>query len=769
MSSGGLVSALSGLKKEMKFTWIGWPGIDFPQSDHAVISETLLNDHSCFPVFVPDDIADAHYNGFSNSILWPLFHYHPGELHFNESHWEAYEIANNLFADAIMEVVKEGDLVWVQDYHLMLLPALLRKRCQERGLWNVRIGWFLHTPFPSSEIYRILPVRKEILLGVLQSDLLGFHTYDYARHFLSSCTRILGLHTLPNGIEFEGRLVHVGTFPIGIDPEKFTDGLQQPSIQTRIARLQEKFAGVKIIVGVDRLDYIKGVPQKLHAFEVFLSRHPEWIGKVVLVQVAVPSRTDVEEYQALQTTVNELVGRINGKYGTVEFMPIHFMNKSVNFEELVSLYRVSDACLVSSTRDGMNLVSYEYIATQKDRHGVMILSEFAGAAQSLNGSIIVNPWNTDELATAIHDALTMPDDLRKSNHQKLFRYVTKYTAAYWGLSYVNELRRVSEEHDHRMQLPRLSLDDLVNMHQKSTKKKVIFLDYDGTLTSAHKLPEFARPSSSILNTLELLSKLPNTHVYILSGRSRHHLSQWFHNNRFIDVGLSAEHGCFYKHPPSLNFSPSNLSPDEAKSYRVESDGWYRLVNQVDGSWRETIRPLFQHYTERTPGSFIEEKEVNITWHYRNADPEFGSWQAAELQVNLEKILSHMAVSAVLGTKTVELRPSSVDKSTAVRAILRDLCLHHKDPQAIDFILCVGDGKTDEVVFGLLNEWSGAPGSSMAAALGTAGSVDDKVGKVETITCTVGKKQTGAKFYVESVRQVTELLRGIGEREKVDGH
>lgn len=275
---------------------------------------------------------------------------------------------------------------------------------------------------------------------MLNSDLIGFHTYDYARHFLSSCTRILGLSTMPNGVDFEGRYAHVGTFPIGIDPEKFAEGLQEQSVINRIQTLREKFKGVKLIVGVDRLDYIKGVPQKLHALEVFLSEHPEWIGKVVLVQVAVPSRQDVEEYQNLRAVVNELVGRINGMYGTIEFQPIHFLHKSVNFEELVALYAVSDVCLISSTRDGMNLVSYEYICCQQENHGVMILSEFAGAAQSLNGSIIVNPWNTGELADAIYDAVTMPEETRKSNHQKLFRYVNKYTAAYWGLSFVNELR-----------------------------------------------------------------------------------------------------------------------------------------------------------------------------------------------------------------------------------------------------------------------------------------------------------------------------------------
>jgi len=286
--------------------------------------------------------------------------------------------------------------------------------------------------------------------------LIGFHTYDYARHFLSSCSRILGLATTPNGVEFQGKVITVGAFPIGIDPEKFDEGLKKPKVQERIATLERKFQGVKIIVGVDRLDYIKGVPQKLHALEVFLTEHPEWIGKVVLVQVAVPSRQDVEEYQNLRAVVNELVGRINGKFGTVEFMPIHFMHKSVSFDELIALYSVSDVCLVSSTRDGMNLVSYEYIATQEKRHGVMVLSEFTGAAQSLNGSLIVNPWNTEELADAIHDAVTMGDEQRNLNYQKLAKYVKKYTSAWWGESFVKELARISQQAERKVRIHRPS-------------------------------------------------------------------------------------------------------------------------------------------------------------------------------------------------------------------------------------------------------------------------------------------------------------------------
>ncbi|KAI6155740.1 glycosyltransferase family 20 protein [Pisolithus tinctorius] len=468
MSSGGLVSALSGFKKSLNFTWIGWPGFFIPPKDRAHVDKRLMEEYSCQAVYLEDDIADRHYNGFSNSILWPLFHYHPGEMNFDEENWTAYRQANMRFAEAVRSHITPGAMVWVQDYHLMLLPMMLRGLVDgsSGGEWQkrelskitegieelcspnteqipgVKIGFFLHTPFPSSEIYRILPVRREILLGILFCDLIGFHTYDYARHFLSSCTRILGLPTMPNGVEFEGRLAHVGTFPIGIEPGSFIENLKKDSVKSRITQLEQRFAGVKLIVGVDRLDYIKGVPQKLHALELFLSQHPEWIGKVVLVQLAVPSRQDVEEYQNLRSTVNELVGRINGRFGTVDFMPIHFMHKSLPFDELCALYAVSDVCLVSSTRDGMNLVSYEYIACQQARQGVLILSEFAGAAQSLNGSIVVNPWDSQQVADAIHEAVTMDVDSRAEKHRKLFKYVNKYSAAFWGSSFIREMSRI---------------------------------------------------------------------------------------------------------------------------------------------------------------------------------------------------------------------------------------------------------------------------------------------------------------------------------------
>lgn len=439
MSSGGLVTALQGLKKSTEFQWLGWPGLEVPEDEQEKVNSDLMEKFKCTAIYLSDHIADLHYNGFSNSILWPLFHYHPGEMNFDETAWAAYIEANRQFAAKIASQVDDNDMVWVHDYHLMLLPQMLREEIGNSKK-NIRIGFFLHTPFPSSEIYRILPVRKEILVGVLSCDLIGFHTYDYARHFLSSVARIVShVKTVPNGIEYEGRSISIGAFPIGIDVDKFTEGVRKPKVVERINQLKQKFEGCKVIVGVDRLDYIKGVPQKLHAFEVFLTENPEWVGKVVLVQVAVPSRGDVEEYQSLRANVNELVGRINGRFGTVEFTPIHYLHKSIPFEELISLYYVSDVCLVSSTRDGMNLVCYEYIACQEDNKGALILSEFAGAAQSLNGSIVVNPWNIEELSEAIKESLTLPEEKKALNFSKLFSYISKYTSGYWGESFVKEL------------------------------------------------------------------------------------------------------------------------------------------------------------------------------------------------------------------------------------------------------------------------------------------------------------------------------------------
>ncbi|KAJ1739785.1 Trehalose-6-P synthase/phosphatase complex synthase subunit [Coemansia sp. RSA 1086] len=729
LSSGGLVSALSGLKREMSFTWVGWPGKDFGESDRQKIN-SLLKENSCGAVYLDDETAELYYNGFANSILWPLFHYHPGEMIFEDAAWDAYQRANQAFAESLLDQVQDGDLVWIQDYHLMLLPRMLRKLLDERGLRSVKIGWFLHTPFPSSELYRILPVRREILEGVLAADLLGFHTYDYARHFLSSCTRILGLPSAPNSVECEGRVVHVGTFPIGIDPEKFAEALETSEVQGRLQEFEQKFKGTRVVVGVDRLDYIKGVPQKFLAFEHFLTQHPEHVGRVVLVQVAVPSRGDVEEYKQLISNVNELVGRINGRFGTVEYTPIHFLHKSVTFTELVSLYAVSDVCLITSTRDGMNLVSYEYVASQQQRHGVLVLSEFAGAAQSLNGSLIINSWNIEEVADAMNQALSMSAEQRAANFNMLYKYVTKYTAAYWGVSFISELKRVSQAADELAQLPQLTAQVACDKFTAvSGRTRLLLLDYDGTLSATRTIPEFARPSPQILRMLRRLSEQPGTLVYVVSGRTRAHMERWFEG---LDLGLVAEHGLFYRHPQAAQKRMAQSPAVDGDEPKRKLDGWYCLVEHTDPQWRDTVLPLFQHYAERTPGSFIEEKEIDITWHYRNTDPEFGLWQANELKINLERVLSHLPLTIVDGNKTVEVRPSSVDKAYAFRAIMGDL----RDLD-LGFVMGIGDGRGDENAFSYLHaEFKRLPA---------------------LITCTVGRKSTHAKYYLPNVDSVLSIL------------
>lgn len=452
-SSGGLVTVLQDLMKTTPFEWIGWPGVEIPQQDQEQIAKTCQDQYRCKPVFIDDGTADEYYNGFSNGLLWPLFHYQPKDLAFDDAHWDSYQRANALFADVIAPDVKHGDVIWVHDYHLMLLPAMIRERVKTRDpKTSFKIGWFLHTPFPSSEILRVLPVRDEILRGVLASDLIGFHTFDYARHFVSSCKNILQLPTRSDVVQYQDRDVHVGCFPIGIDVEAFIKSQSSQRVKDHYELLQKQYSGVKVLVGVDRLDYTKGIPQKLKAMELFLTNHPEWIGKVVLLQIAVPSRESVGEYQDLYAHVSELVGRINGKFGKLGYVPVHYIHQSVSFQELVALYSFSHACLVSSTRDGMNMVSYEYVACQQhdrerarahivnDAPGVLVLSEFTGAASILEHSLLFNPYNTNQFAERIREALEMSEFERRDRQKLSFENITTYSANAWFNGFLDSLK-----------------------------------------------------------------------------------------------------------------------------------------------------------------------------------------------------------------------------------------------------------------------------------------------------------------------------------------
>lgn len=650
MSSGGLVAALSGLKSN--FIWVGWVGCEIEEEDREEVTKILKEGYSCIPVFLSEKVANEHYNEFSNGVLWPLFHYLPGDLDYDEGIWNSYVEANQIFSDVVAKLMGPDDMVWVHDYHLMLLPEILKQQVPE-----ARIGFFLHIPFPSSEIFRVLPCRKEIVMGILSCCLIGFHTYDYARHFLKACTRIVGLETAPNGVYYKDKFIQVGVFPVGIDPDKFIELLKTPKVENRIAELSKSFEGMKVLIGIDRLDYIKGLPQKLQAMERLFQKYPEWKGKLVLIQVAVPSRQDVEEYQKLKKEVEELVGRINGQYGTLGYTPIHYLFQSVDSEELTALYNISDACLITSIRDGMNLVSQEYIVCQTKKKGVLILSEFTGAAQSLSGAVMINPWNTEELADSIHTSLTLSEEDKEEKHQMLFNYVNRHTAAYWGLGFVRDLYKCSHQADKIVSVPKLNIEEVKEAYVKSKKRLLVFA-YDGTLIPYSAIPSLCRPSEDLLDSFTTLCDDPDNEVYILSGRDKKTLTDWFAG---VNIGLSAEYGCFFKYPMS--------------------EQWEQVVPSMDLSWKETIRPLFKYFTIRTPGSFFEEKEMLFTWHYRNADPVFGGIQARELHLHLD----NLPLDCIVGDKTLGVRSYNINPTTSMRKVILDLI-----PKGLDFILLVGD-------------------------------------------------------------------------------
>ncbi|KAK1138712.1 hypothetical protein N8T08_002061 [Aspergillus melleus] len=438
LSGGGLVTSLSGLTKSTSFRWFGWPGIEVKDENEEEKVANSLSEHNAVPIFIDEQLAHDHYNGFSNSTLWPILHYQSG-VEFEDDNWQAYKRVNEIFADIIAKEATEDNMIWIHDYHLMLLPQLLRERLEKQGR-SFAIGFSLHTPFPAEDFWKSLPVRNELVEGILASDLIGFHTEEY-KHNFTTCAQTLGAFTEIQGeIQYKDRKIMADKFIVGIDPQKFTDALEDPDVRTRIQELQERYKGVKVILGVDRLDYIKGLTQKLKGYDYFLDHHPEISKKVVLIQVAVPSREDVKEYQDLETDICTTVGKINGKHATADGTPLIYIHRSVSFTELTALYSLADACLLTSTRDGMNLVSFEYIACQAQRHGVLVLSEFAGAASFLKeGSISFHPANIPEMSDAIHEAVSMSSENRKRRYEGLREFIETNTSTKWGETFIEKL------------------------------------------------------------------------------------------------------------------------------------------------------------------------------------------------------------------------------------------------------------------------------------------------------------------------------------------
>ncbi|XP_017414416.2 alpha,alpha-trehalose-phosphate synthase [UDP-forming] 1-like [Vigna angularis] len=678
ISVGGLVSALLGVK-EFDTRWIGWAGVNVPDEVGRRALTKALAEMRCIPVFLDEEIVNQYYNGYCNNILWPLFHYLglPQEDRLAttrtfQSQFDAYKTANQIFADVVNMHYEEGDVVWCHDYHLMFLPKCLKERNDK-----MKVGWFLHTPFPSSEIHRTLPSRTELLRSVIEADLVGFHTYDYARHFVSACTRILGLEGTPDGVEDRGKLTRVAAFPIGIDSERFIQALELPEVQAHMKELKERFAGRKVMLGVDRLDMIKGIPQKILAFEKFLEENSHWRDKVVLLQIAVPTRKDVPEYQRLASQVHEIVGRINGRFGTLTAVPLHHLDRSLDFHELCALYAVTDVALVTSLRDGMNLVSYEFVACQASKKGVLILSEFAGAAQSLGaGAILVNPWNITEVAASIGYALDMPADEREKRHQFNFRHVKTHTSQEWAATFVSELNDtiVEAQLRTRQDPPLLPNKVAVDCYKKSSNRLII-LGFNATLTEpvdalgrAGQIRELEpKLHPNLKGPLKKLSDDPQTTIVLLSGSNREVLDKNFSE---FNMWLAAENGMFLRLTSSewMTTMPENLNMD----------------------WVDSVKHVFEYFTERTPRSHFELRETSIVWNYKYADVEFGKIQARDLLQHLwTGPISNASLDVVQGGRSVEVRTVGVSKGAAIDRILGEI-VHNKGMTApIDYVLCIG--------------------------------------------------------------------------------
>ena len=685
-SVGGLATGLSSWYKSSNSLWIGWPGVAGKEIEKDVEARLLSED--CYPVPLSEHDVEAYYHGFSNRTIWPLFHYFPLHAEYSEEFWRAYERVNTTFADLIAEIARPNDLIWIHDYHLMLLPRLLRQR-----LPRAAIGFFLHIPFPSFEIFRLLPWRERILEGLLGANLVGFHTYDYTGHFLDSVHHLLGYEPTMGQVTTANQIVRADTFPMGIDYERYSGISEDAKVQAERKRVRKKLGEHQVILSVDRLDYTKGIPERLEAFSAFLDRHPRFRRKVVLVLVVVPSRTRVEHYLQLKRRVDELVGQINGKHGTIGWMPIWYLYRSLPFYSLGALYGLADVALVTPLRDGMNLVAKEYTAAQTDGKGVLILSETAGAAQELGEAVIVNANNQEEIAGALVRALEMPEREQVERNRIMQTRLKRYNVVRWADEFVDKLLQ-AKRLERQMEEKALSLEmqgKLVDDFRQSNRA-LLLLDYDGTLVPFSARPAEAMPGIKLLRLLRGLAGNPRNEVVLISGRDKDTLEKWFGNLR---VSLVAEHGVWIK----------------------EKGGMWQTIETLTNEWKKEIRSILESWVDRTPGAFIEEKEFSLVWHYRKANPELGELRARELINNVSNITANLNLQVLAGSKVVEVKNAGIDKGR--------MALRYLSREKWDFVMAVGDDWTDEDTFKVLppTAWSIKVGFGASAARFSLGSPD----------------------------------------------
>jgi trehalose 6-phosphate synthase/phosphatase len=699
-SEGGLATGLGSVYKQGDNKWIGWPGVEIPEQEDKDKIAGQLADMSLVPVFLDQEEINQYYEGFSNEVLWPVFHYYVSTYAvYKQSNWDYYNIVNHKFKDAILKIAEPGDIIWIHDYQLLLLPSLIRNE-----LPDVSIGFFLHIPFPSNEMFRLIPWRYELLEGMLGADLIGFHTFDDVRHFLGAATRILPVSSSANIITNGERSVVVESFPMGIDVNKYASLPLQKEVTEQIGLIKETFKNTKIILSIDRLDYSKGILQRLQAFEQLLQQHPEYCEKVTMYMIVVPSRDTVPQYAHLRDEIDKRVGNINALYRNMDWTPIHYYYRSFPIETLSALYYSADVCLVTPIRDGMNLVSKEYVASRINDDGVLILSEMAGASKELIDALIVNPNNTNEVCNAIITALNMPLNEQKRRMQQMRQLITKFNITHWVKIFMERLKEVKQM-QRSMQTRHVSFateQSIIKRYLK-TKKRIIFLDYDGTLVGFKSNIAQAYPDKELFAIIDKLSEDPANELVLISGRKHENLDEWFGDKNMY---LIAEHGSWFKQ---------------------QNTSWHK-VSGLSDSWKSDIYPILETYVDRTPGSFIEEKTYSLVWHYRNSQKGLGELRANELMNNLKYLANDKGLQLLPGDKVLEVKNMEINKGRAAVMLV--------EKGNYDFIVAFGDDYTDEDIFKALPDTS--------------------------ITIKVGSNVSAAKFYLRNPTEVRKLLTRFAE-------
>jgi len=667
-SSGGLASAMNPLLAKTGGEWIGWAGdsgAEDREERQAILSEWARTDQS-FAVDLPQEVAAGFYEGYANQTLWPVFHNFPSQLKFDARHWESYVEANRIFCEAVVNRYRPDDLIWVHDYHLMLLPQMLRERLRDAA-----VGFFLHIPFPSSEVFSVLPRREELLEGLLGADLLAFQTHTHLQQFRAALLRVLGMESKIADVALGSRPVRLEALPIGIAPEEYAGLLNGDATTARhYTDWAQRYRGRKVLLAVDRLDYTKGVPERLRAYAHLLRTTPELRERVVLIQIAVPTRERIDTYQELRTEVNRLVGEINGQLGTPGWIPVVYINRSIERSELVALYKLADVAWVGSLRDGMNLVAKEYVACKPRGDGVLVLSEFAGAAAEMGEALLINPYDEERTAATVNRAIAMDPQERNLRMMALHHRVVRNDVFHWGKRFLASLEDAVSNRGRYIdtQPKKLQAGEIRDAYVRASRRLLV-LDYDGTLVPFAKWPQQAVPPQALLDLLTTLASDPKNRVALVSGRSAENLDRWF--GAIPQLCLVAEHGAELKRP--------SIST------------WESLRPQTRTDWKPTVMPILEHFVDRTPGSFVEEKKTGLVWHYRMAEPEFGEWLANELVSMLEAMLAETELRAFRGEKIVEVKPVWANKGEAIERLLRDFL-------APDFILAAGDDRTDEDLF-----------------------------------------------------------------------